>query len=113
MPTGVVELENDDAVAPGAGLAREGFEQLGKERLVEPVRQIPDRLSARGCDEGGDVEPFVTVVTERERPLADRRPDAAMDRLQAEPMLIRGPDLDRLVRMLLGFFGDYVGEFFL
>jgi len=26
VPSGIVELEHDDAVAPGAGLAREGFE---------------------------------------------------------------------------------------
>jgi hypothetical protein len=35
-----------------------------------------------------------------------------MDRLQAEPMLIRSPDLDWLVRMLRGFFGHRVGELF-
>jgi hypothetical protein len=53
------------------------------------------------------------MVTERDRPLANRRPNPTMDRLEAEPMLIRGPDLDRLVWMLLGFFGDRVDEFFL
>jgi len=26
VPSGIVELEHDDAMAPGAGLAREGFE---------------------------------------------------------------------------------------
>jgi hypothetical protein len=35
-----------------------------------------------------------------------------MDRLEAEPMLIRGPHLDGLVGMLGGFFGHRVGEFF-
>jgi hypothetical protein len=33
-----------------------------------------------------------------------------MDRLQAEPMLIRGPDFDRLVRVFGRFFGHRVGE---
>jgi broad specificity phosphatase PhoE len=36
-------------------------------------------------------------MAKRDRPLADGCPDLAMDRLQAEPMLIRRPDLDRLV----------------
>src|SRR3972149_652921 len=36
-----------------------------------------------------------------------------MDRLQAEAMLVRRPDFNRLVRMLLGFFGHRVGELFL
>jgi hypothetical protein len=52
-------------------------------------------------------------MAERDRPLADGRPDAAMDRLQAEPMFIHRPDLDRLVGMLVGFFGERVGEVFL
>ena len=52
-------------------------------------------------------------MAERDRPLADRRPNPAMDRFQPEPMLIRRPDLDRLVRMLGGFFSHRVGELFL
>jgi hypothetical protein len=113
VPTGIVEGENNDAVAPGAGLAREDFEQLGKEWLVDAVRQIPEGFSARRRDEGGNVEPFIAVMAERDRALADGRPDPAMDRLQAEPMLIRRPDLDRLVGMLGGLFGERVGKVFL
>ena len=81
VPTRIVELEHDGAVASGAGLTRKSFEQLCEEGFVDAVRQIPDGLSARRRNEGGDVEPFVAVMTERDRPLADRRPDLAMDRL--------------------------------
>ncbi len=80
--------------------------------LSPGVPQIPDGLSAHGGDEGGDVEPFVAMMAKRDRPLADGCPDPAMDRLQAEPMLIRRPDLDRLVGMLAGFFGECVGKLF-
>ena len=52
-------------------------------------------------------------MTERDRPLADRCPNPAMDRLQADPMLIRGPDLDRLVGMFVDFFADSLAETFL
>ena len=38
VPTGIVEGENNDALAPGACLPREGFEQFGKERFVDAVR---------------------------------------------------------------------------
>ena len=113
VPAGIVELEHDDAVAPGAGLACKGFEQLCEEGFVDPVRQIPDGLAARRRHECGDIEPFVAVMTERDWPLADRRPNSAMDRLQAEPMLVRGPDLDRLVGMFVGFFADRLAEAFL
>jgi len=49
----------------------------------------------------------------RDRPLADGRPDAAMNRLQAEPMLVRRPYLDRFVGRLAGFLGQRIGELFL
>jgi hypothetical protein len=53
------------------------------------------------------------MMAERDRPLADRRPDTAMDRLQPEAMLVRRPDLDRLVRMFGGFLSKGLGELFL
>jgi hypothetical protein len=40
------------------------------------------------------------VVTERKGPLALGRPHPAQDRLQPDAVLVRGPDLDRLVRVL-------------
>jgi hypothetical protein len=51
-------------------------------------------------------------VADSDRPLAERGPDAAMDRLQAEPMLVRRPHLDGLVGMLVGFLAERVGEAF-
>jgi hypothetical protein len=39
------------------------------------------------------------MVTEGDRPLADGGPDPAPDRLQAEAVLVLGPDLDGAVRM--------------
>src|SRR6266571_4287737 len=59
VPAGLVEYDNDDALAAGTGLPCEGFEQFGKERLVDAVRQIPDGFSAHRRNEGGDIEPFV------------------------------------------------------
>lgn len=79
VPAGIIEDENDDALAAGTGLAREGFEQFGKERLVDAIRQVPDRFSARRRDKGGEVEPFIAVMAERNRPLADGCPDALTD----------------------------------
>ena len=112
VPSGIVELEHDDAVTPGAGGACESFEQLGEEGFVDAVRQEPDGLAAGRGNESGDVEPFVAVMAERDRPLADWRPDPAVDRLQAEAMLVRRPDLDRLVGMFRSFLGARVGELF-
>jgi hypothetical protein len=52
------------------------------------------------------------MMPRRRRALADRRPDATQDRLQADPMLVGGKDLDRPVRVPGGLFGDGRGELF-
>src|ERR687897_587200 len=91
--------EDDAAPKARAGLAREGGEQFGEERLREAAAEIPDRLAAGWLHEGGDMEPLVAVVAERDRPRAHRRPNPAPDRLQAQTVLVFGPDLDRPVRM--------------
>src|SRR5918999_856233 len=80
-----------------AVLAGEGGEQCGEEGLGEAAAEVPDRLAAGRPHEGGDVQPPVAVVAERGRPLADRRPDPAPDRLQAEAVLVLRPDLERAV----------------
>jgi hypothetical protein len=79
VPTRVVERDDDDALPPSTGLAREGFEQLGEERLIDAVREVPHGLPARRRHERGEVKPFVAMMAERDRPLANRRPDAPMD----------------------------------
>src|ERR1700674_1261478 len=53
------------------------------------------------------------MVAKRDRASADRRPYPTMDGFQAEPMLVRRPDLDRLVGVLGGFLRERVGELFL
>ena len=63
-------------------------------------------------DEGGDVQPLVAVVAKRDGPLTLGRPDPAQDRLQADAVLVGGPDLDRLVRVLGRFLGDDRASFF-
>ena len=45
------------------------------------------------------MQPFVAVVAEGGGPLADGRPGPAPDRLRAEAVLVRRPDLDRPVGM--------------
>ena len=99
MPAGIVEHENDAALAAGAGLTGEGGEQFGEEGLREAAAEIPERLAAGRLHEGGDVQPLVAVVAEGDRPLADGRPNPAADRLQAKAVLVLCPDLDRPIGM--------------
>jgi hypothetical protein len=50
------------------------------------------------------------MMPERNGTLADRRPHAAGDRLQADAMLIRRPDLDFGARMLAPLIGGGCGS---
>src|SRR3954463_7678872 len=80
---------------------------LGRNRLTSDA-PYKGRL-----DEGGDVEPLIAVVAEGDRPLTFGRPDPAQDRLQANAVLVRGPDLDRRVRVLGPLLGDGLLQLFL
>src|SRR2546430_15370971 len=52
------------------------------------------------------------MMAVRDRTLADRRPHAPRDRLQAKAMLVRGEALDLFAWVLRGFFGNGVRELF-
>src|SRR3954464_13485723 len=58
-------------------------------------------------------KPLVAVVAEGDRPLTFGRPHPSDDRLQANAVLVRGPDLDRRVRVLCRFLGNDRGQLFL
>src|SRR5215207_5501269 len=81
VPAGAVEPEHDDAIPSRPSLAREQRQQRGKERLGDPVRDVPEGLARDRLDEGGDVQPLVPVVTQCDRPLTFGRPYPAQDRL--------------------------------
>ena len=58
-------------------------------------------------------KPLVAVVADGDRPLTFGRPDPAQDRLQANAVLVRGPDLNRRVRVLGPRLGDGLLQLFL
>jgi hypothetical protein len=112
VPAGVVEPASDDALAPRPGLARKQGQERGEERLRDAVRYVPESLAGDRLDEGRDVQPPVPMVAERDRPLAFGRPDPSDNRLQADAVLIRSPDLDRRVRVLGPLLGNGLLELF-
>ena len=52
------------------------------------------------------MQPLVAVVAEGDGPFADWGPDPAVERLQAEAVLVLGPDLDRPVGVRRPGLGD-------
>ena len=112
VPAGAVENEHDDAIPSRPGLAGKQGQERGEERLGHPVRDVPEGLARGRLHEGGHVQPLVAVVTHRDRPLTLGGPHPPDDRLQADAVLVRGPDLDRLVRVLGSRVSDGLLELF-
>jgi len=112
VPAGVVEHENDDAVFSGPGLLGEGRQQGLEERFRDAAGNIPEAFSRGRGHERRDVEPSEAMMAWRNRARADRRPYAAHDWLQPEPMLVGRERFDRDAGMGRGFFGDDLGDFF-
>jgi hypothetical protein len=113
VPAGAVEPEHDDAIPSRPGLARKQRQERGKERLGYSVRHVPEHLAGDRLDEGGHIKPLVAVVTKCDGPLTLGGPHPPDDRLQADAVLVRGPDLNRLVRVLCRFLRDHRGQLFL
>ena len=113
MTAGVVENQDNAALASGAGLAGERRQHRFEHQLADAIEQVPDCLAAGRLNEGDDVEPQKAMMAERNRSFADRRPDAATDRLQADAVLVGGPDVDRTARGCRGDFPDRGSAFFL
>jgi hypothetical protein len=113
VPAGAVEEQDDGAPLARAGLAGEEREQSLEERFGDPVADIPVALPRGRRHEGGDVEPFVAVVTAGDGLLPARGPDPAGDGLQPDAVLVRAEERDRPAGMAGFLLGEGRGEFFL
>ena len=113
VPARVVELQDDPLVGAGADVGGEVGQRELEQVLAYGVRDVPHRRARGWLDEAGDVKPFEAVVAKRDGPLADGRPDAARDRLQADAVFVRGPDLDDGAGTTGAFLRDGLVEFFL
>ena len=78
-----------------AHLAGKGGQLDLEERDAHAGRQMEEGASRGGMDEADEVAPGEAVLHEGDRALANRRPDATQERLEADAMLVGRPQLDR------------------
>jgi len=92
VPAGAVQDEHDLRVRPGA----HRFRELGQFHLEEGDRdargQMEDRATGGGMDEADDVAPSEAVAHAGDRTPADGGPDPSQQRLQADTVLVSGPE---------------------
>lgn len=113
MPTGVIQDEHDQLVLAGADGRSKGRQNRAEQHRADTVAQKPDHLAGTRVDETIDIEPLEPVLAKRDRALALGRPSPACDRLEAYPMLIKGPARDRPVRVRGTVFIDPLRQPFL
>lgn len=88
VPAGIVDEKQDDAILAGAGLFGKQRQERREERFGDAVGEIPEGLPAGRCNEGGYIKPVEAVMTERCRPFANRRPDTADHRFEADAVFV-------------------------
>jgi len=113
VPAGPVKLKHCTLVVADSNRFGEVREDGLEHFFAHGIRDIPYRAAGGRLDEAMDVEPLVAMMTECDWTFAFRRPHAARDRLQADPMFVHRPDFDRGARVLSLLFSNGSLQFFL
>src|SRR5260221_14134532 len=93
MPAGTVEHQDDVFVRAGAGLTGELCQLHFKERDGDTRGQVEEGPTGSRMDEAHQGAPFEAVAHWSAGTLANRRPDAPEQRLEANTMFVGGPHL--------------------
>ncbi len=112
VPAGIVELQHDALLAPRTGRPGEVGKHELEVCLADVVGDVPHRPARRRLDKARHIEPLEAVMADRHGALTNRRPYAARDRLQADTMLVRGPEIDRRARILASLLRSRARELF-
>jgi hypothetical protein len=95
VPAGPIEHEDDLLARTSADLAGELRQLHLKHGDADGGGQMEERPARGGMDKADEVAPGEAVLDGSDGPLPNGRPDAAQERLQANAMLIGGPEFDR------------------
>ena len=79
---------------------------VGDEVLVDASGALSETRAGGRRDEGGDMEPFESVVAGCDRAVAVRRPDPAGDRLQPDAVRVGARD-SMAAPGARGLFGEF------
>jgi len=102
VPARAIHHENELLRRAGPDLARE-FGQLDfKDRNADRCRQMEDRASRGGMHEADEIAPGEAMLDDGGWTRATRRPDPAEQRLQADTVVIGGPQFTRRLGECIG-----------
>jgi len=98
MPPRPIEHEDNLLGGTGAHLAGEGSELYLEEFYRDAGRQVEERAPGGGMDKADQIAPGEAMAHRDGGSPPDRGPDPPQERLQADAMLIGGPELDARLR---------------
>jgi hypothetical protein len=98
VPAGAVEHQHDLLGGTGSHCSREGGQLDFKERDADAGGQVKDGPPRGGVHEADQIAPGIPMADQGNGALADRGPDPAQQRFEADPMLIDGPQFDLRLR---------------
>jgi hypothetical protein len=98
MPAGAIQHQDYLLGGTGPHLARELGQFHFKHGNADGGGQMKDGPTGGGVDETNEVAPVVAVLHGHQRALAVEAPDLLEDGLQADAVLIDGPELDARLR---------------
>jgi hypothetical protein len=112
VPSGTIQHQHDVLVWPCSHLLGKSGQGKGEDLNADCREQQPTRPPALGMHKGKDVHPFITLGYWGFHRCTLRSPDASQDRLEANPMLIHGPEFSLCLRVLVLHQSELVWQFF-
>lgn len=98
MPPCPIEHQHDLLLGTGFHLARELRQFDFKDGNADRRGQMEDGASGGGMDKADEIAPGKAVLDHGGGTLANRRPNLAQQRLQADTVFVGGPEFNRGVR---------------
>ena len=93
MPPRSVQHQDDLLLGTGSGRTGKRRQLCFEERDRDTSRQMKEGAAGGGMDKSHDVAPDKAMLHDRDWSLANGRPDPPLDWLEADTMLVGGPEL--------------------
>ena len=113
MPPCAVEYEDDLLLGAGTHRASKRVEFDLEEWDTHRRGQVEDGAPRTGMDKPHEIAPREAVTDDGSRPLSPQRPDAAQHWLEANAVLVGGPELDLRLGMGRRYGADERADLFL
>jgi hypothetical protein len=112
MPTGAIQDDHDDLVRTRSHIVRKCGQDLAEHINAYGRHEPPVGVPSGRMHQPIQIEPLIPITHGSDRALSTTSPDTPAEGFQADPMFIKGPGLNRQMRVVRMDLPDQVGQFF-